>query len=182
VVRKDAAYNSNRAVEEIFPKLHFTDRFPAKGTHAFGCGLVQEVFFEMDEQNLEKLEVGYIKSPSGAPSMRGVEVPLVEQSGKQPCGKFEVRCHAGNAGHLEVANESVSVRIGQWVRKEGKQEVWDSLLVECKQQDDGSLAVEVVVFHPDWDEPVRIASLQSRPCGLSPGEAALRCDLEHKQV
>jgi len=114
--------------------------------------------------------------------MRRVEESLVEQSAKQPCGKFEVRCHAGNAGHLEVASDSVSVRIGQRICREGKQELWGSLLVECKEQDDGSLAVEVVVFHPDWDEPVRVASLQSRPCGLSPGEAALRCDLEHKQV
>jgi hypothetical protein len=136
----------------------------------------------MDEHNLGKLEVEYIKSPSAAPFMRRVGESLVEQSAKQPCGKFEVRCHAGNAGHLEVASDSVSVRIGQRICREGKQELWGSLLVECKEQGDGSLAVEVVVFHPDWDEPVRVASLQSRPCGLSPGEAAFRCDLEHKQV
>ena len=136
----------------------------------------------MDQHNLGKLEVGYIKSPSAAPFMRRVEESLVEQSAKQPCGKFEVRCHAGNAGILEVASDSVSVRIGQRICREGKQELWGSLLVECKEQGDGSLAVEVVVFHPDWDEPVRVASLQSRPCGLSPGEPAFRCDLEHKQL
>jgi len=136
----------------------------------------------MDEQNFGKSEEGYIKSPSAAPLMRSVEEPLVEQSAKQPCGKFEVRCHAGNAGHLEVASESVSVRVGQWIRKEGKQELWGSLLVECKEQDDGSLAIEVVVFHPDWDEPVRIASLQSRPCDPGPTTTALRYDLEHKQL
>jgi hypothetical protein len=136
----------------------------------------------MDEHNLGKLEAGYIKPASAGPHIKGVEEPLVEQSAKQPCGKFEVRCHAGNAGHLEVASDSVSVRVGQWIRKGGKQEFWGSLLVECKEQDDGSLAVEVVVFHPDWDEPVRIASLQSRPCELSPAKAGLRCDLEHKQV
>jgi hypothetical protein len=136
----------------------------------------------MDEQNLGKSEVGYTKSSSTAPFMRRVEEPFLEQSAKQSCGKFEVRCHAGSAGHLEVASDSVSVRIGQRICREGKQELWGSLLVECKEQGDGSLAVEVVVFHPDWDEPVRVASLQSRPCGLSPGEAALSCDLEHKQV
>jgi hypothetical protein len=136
----------------------------------------------MDEDNSGKLKPEYINSASAAPFMRRVEESLVEQSAKQPCGKFEVRCHAGNAGHLEVASDSMSIRVGQWIRKEGKQELWGSLLVECKEQDDGSLAVEVVVFHPDWDEPVRIASLQSRPCGQSRAEAALRCDLEHKQV
>jgi hypothetical protein len=136
----------------------------------------------MDQHNLRNLEVGYINSPSAAPFIRRVEEPLVEQSAKQHCGKFEVRCHAGVAGHLEVASDSVSVRIGQRICREGKEELWGSLLVECKQQADGSLAVEVVVFHPDWDEPVRVASLQSRPCCLSPAEAALRCDLEHKQM
>jgi hypothetical protein len=136
----------------------------------------------MDEQNLRKLEAGYIKPASAEPFMRSVEEPLVEQSPKQPCGKFEVRCHAGNAGLLEVASDSVSVHVGQWIRKDGKQELWGSLLVECKEQDDGSLAVEVVVFHPDWEEPVLIASLQSRPCDLSPARAGLKCDLEHKQV
>src|SRR2546427_401279 len=30
--------------------------------------------------------------------------------------KFEVRCHAGDAGHLEVASDSVSVRVGQRIR------------------------------------------------------------------
>jgi hypothetical protein len=73
----------------------------------------------MDEHNLRKLEAGYIKSASALPFMRGAEEPLVEQSAKQPCGKFEVRCHAGNAGHLEVASDSVSIRVGQWICKEG---------------------------------------------------------------
>ena len=136
----------------------------------------------MDDHNLGKLEVGYIKSASAAPFIRKVEEPHVEQSAKQPCGKFEVRCHAGNAGHLEVGSDSVSVHVGQWIRKDGKQELWGSLLVECKEQEDGSLSVEVVVFHPDWEEPVRIASLQSRPCDVGPAKAGLRCDLEHKQL
>ena len=77
--------------------------------------------------------------------------------------KFELRCHAGNAGHLEVVSDAVSVTIGQQIRREGKEEFWDSLLVECKEQDDGSLTVDVVVFHPRWDEPLRIASIQSHP-------------------
>ena len=136
----------------------------------------------MDEDNSGKLEAGYINSASAAPCMRRVEESLVEQSAKQPCGKFEVRCHAGNAGHLEVASDSVSVRIGQRICREGKQELWGSLLVECKEQDDGSLAVEVVVFHPDWEEPLRVASIRSRPRDLTPTTAALRCDLEHKQL
>jgi len=182
VVRKDTAYNSNRAAEEVFPKLHITDLFRPKKDGPFRVRISPGGSFEMDEHNSRNSEAGYIKSASAAPSMRRLEEHLVEQGAKQQCGKFEVRCHAGNSGHLEVASDSVSVRIGQRIRKEGKEELWSSLLVECKEQDDGSLAVEVVVFHPDWEEPVRIASLQSRPCDVSPAKAGLRCDLEHKQV
>jgi len=182
VVLKDAAYNSNRAAEEVFPKLHFTDLFLPKREGPFRLGISPGGGSIMNEDNSRNLEVGYIKYGSAVPLQNGVPELIVDQSAKRHCGKFEVRCDAGNAGHLEVGSESVSVRIGQRIRKEGKEEFWGSLLVECREQDDGSLAVEVVVFHPDWDEPVRIASLQSRPCGLSPAEAALRCDLEHKQV
>jgi len=72
-----------------------------------------------------------------------------------------VRAHAGDAGHLEVASDSASVRIGQRIRRDGQEEMWDSLLIECKEQEDGSLTVEVVVCHPDWEEPVRVASMES---------------------
>lgn len=96
--------------------------------------------------------------------------------------KFEVRCNAGDAGHLAVASDSVSVQIGQRIRKEGKEEFWGSLLVECKEQDDGSLAVEVVVFHPDWEEPRRIAAIQSNPSNGNPEESSLRFDFKQKQL
>ena len=96
--------------------------------------------------------------------------------------KFELRCHAGNAGHLEVVSDAVSVTIGQQIRREGKEQFWDSLLVECKQQDDGSLTVDVVVFHPRWDEPLRIASIQSHPSDGNAAEPTLRCDFEQKRL
>jgi hypothetical protein len=136
----------------------------------------------MDGQAIRKQEVGPIKSTSGDPYNKKVEEPKLNPSAGQDCRKFEVRCHAGNAGHLEVASDSVSVKIGQQIRREGKEEFWGSLLVECKEQDDGSLAVEVVVFHPDWDEPVRIASIQSNPSSGNAAEPTLRCNFQQKQL
>src|SRR5258707_4989706 len=109
----------------------------------------------MDGQAIRKQEVAPIKSTSSDPCNKTVEEPKLNSSARQDYRKFEVRCHAGNAGHLEVASDAVSVKIGQQIRREGKEELWGSLLVECKEQDDGSLTVEVVVFHPDWDEPRR---------------------------
>ena len=136
----------------------------------------------MEGQAIKKQEVGTIKSTSGDPYNKTVEEPQLNPSARQDCRKFEVRCHAGNAGHLEVASDAVSVKIGQQIRREGKEEFWDSLLVECKEQDDGSLAVEVVVFHPDWDEPLRIASIQSNPADKNTPEPAIRCDFEQKRL
>jgi hypothetical protein len=92
---------------------------------------------------------------------------------ESPDGRnFEVRAHAGSAGHLEVGSDSASVRIGQRIRREGQEEIWDSLVVECKERADGTLSVEIVVCHPDWDEPVRIASVESNP-KAGPSEASV---------
>lgn len=99
----------------------------------------------------------------------------------QQLAKFEVRCHAGNAGHLEVANDSVSVRIDQRIHRHGKDELWGTLLVQCKERDDGSLNVDVVVSHPEWDEPLKIASIQSYPCNGHGPEEILHFDFQQKQ-
>ncbi|SRR5258708_482174 len=131
---------------------------------------------------MKKQEVAPIKSTCGDPYNRTVEEPKLKPSVRQDCRKFEVRCHAGNAGHLEVASGSVSVKIGQQIRREGKEEFWGSLLVECKEQDDGSLTIEVVVFHPDWDEPLRIASIQSNPSDGNVEKSTLRLDFEQKRL
>ncbi len=136
----------------------------------------------MDGEAIRKQELGHINSTSGDPYDKTVEEPKLNPSARQDCRKFEVRCHAGNAGHLEVASDAVSVKIGHRIRREGKEEFWGSLLVECKEQDDGSLAVEVVVCHPDWDEPLRIASIHSNPSNENAVDPTLRCDFQQKQL
>ncbi len=136
----------------------------------------------MGMEGTNKLRVRAIKLTPRGPFNREGEEPILTIRESREAPKFEVRCHAGDAGHLEVASDSVSVRVGQRIRREGKEELWGSLLVECKEQDDGSLAVEVVVCHPDWDEPVRIASIQSNPSDQTAAEPTLRCDFQQKQL
>src|SRR5713226_7330149 len=96
--------------------------------------------------------------------------------------KFKVRCHAGDWGNLELASDSVLVQIEQRVRREGKEEMWVSLQVKCDENEDGSLAVQVVICNPDWDEPLRIASIQSNPKNGCAPAPILRCDLEQKEL
>jgi len=96
--------------------------------------------------------------------------------------KFEVHCHAGEAGKLCVGTQSLSVKIGQRVRRDGNEEIWHSVLIQCKEAEDGSLAVNVIVCHFDWDEPRQIASIQSAPNHKGDGVPALTCDLEQKDL
>lgn len=92
--------------------------------------------------------------------------------------KFQVRCDAGSPGRFEVGTDTLSVRIGQRMRTGNQEEMWDSVHILCKDQADGSLTVEVLICHPDWEEPQAIAAIHSCPKDTSAGEPALKCDLE----
>ena len=74
--------------------------------------------------------------------------------------------------------DAVCVTFGQRVLRQGVAEMWDSVGIHAHEDADGNLTVEVLVFNPDWDEPLRIARIQSRPhdesC-LTP----LGCNLDH---
>jgi hypothetical protein len=96
--------------------------------------------------------------------------------------RFRVQCNACEAGDFEIASKSVKLQIGQTIRKDGREEIWDSLRVECRAQDDGTLAVEIVISHPLWDRPLRIAYAESAPKNGNTEEPALGFDLEHTPV
>ena len=96
---------------------------------------------------------------------------------KDSC-KFEVECSAGSAGELCVGTDSISVKVGQRVRMEGGQEIWHSVGVYAKEEEDGTLVVQVLVFNPDWDEALQIASIKSRPHDGG-RDTALACNLDH---
>ena len=76
---------------------------------------------------------------------------------------FRIGCEAGDSNRFHVQTDSVSVTVGQRVLREGVLEMWDSVSVHAKRDIQGVLVVEVLVFNPEWDEPVRIASISSRP-------------------
>jgi len=92
--------------------------------------------------------------------------------------KFEVHCSAGAAGELHVGTESLSVKIGQRVRKDDPEEMWHSVGVYAEQDENGSLVIRVMVSNPDWDEPLQIACIRSRR-GAGECQTALGCNLDH---
>jgi hypothetical protein len=93
-------------------------------------------------------------------------------------GGFRIGCDAEKAGRFLMETDSLWVRVGQRILRDGTQEIWDSVAVEGKKEQDGTCVVRVLVFNPDWDEPLQIACIRSRPhdpeC-LAP----LGCNLDH---
>jgi len=64
------------------------------------------------------------------------------------------------------------------LRMDGAEEIWHSVGVYAKEDEDGTLVIRVLVFNPDWDEPLQIASIRSQP---QEGDCntALGCNLDH---
>jgi hypothetical protein len=96
--------------------------------------------------------------------------------------KFKVDFDAEEAGQLQFCAGSLSVRISQRVRRDGVEEMWDSVLVMCKEREDGSLAVLVFVCDPNREQPLQIASIQSRPQNGARGAPILEIDMDHHEA
>jgi len=92
--------------------------------------------------------------------------------------KFQVKCEADAPGGFCVGNDTLSVTVGQRVRMGGIEGMWDSVAVHCKEEDDGTLIVRIVVSNPDWDEPLGIACIRSRPQDTT-CLTAIGCCLDH---
>jgi hypothetical protein len=96
--------------------------------------------------------------------------------------KFEIRCEAGPEGHLHVKSRSLSVALSQLVKRNRVEELWQSVLVICEENPDGSVLTKIIVCHPDWDQNLQIASILSRiPEGDEPSPV-LEVDLKSVRV
>lgn len=93
---------------------------------------------------------------------------------------FQVSCRAGETGSLKVAADGASFVVAQRIRLKGKEQLWESLQVSCHKQEDGSLAVQVLVWNPKSEEALQIALLRSRPDEIADNLEALECCLEQK--
>ncbi len=96
--------------------------------------------------------------------------------------KFEVHCNADAAGELQVGTESLSVKIGQRILRDGTEEMWDSVMIHGDQAADGSLEIRVMVFHPDWEQGRVIACIRSRPSEKRDDAEMLTFDLVHRDA
>jgi hypothetical protein len=93
--------------------------------------------------------------------------------------QFRVSCNAAEENRLRFGVESAFVTVGQLIQRHGRIEMWDSVGVHAQEDRDGALVIRVMVFNPDWDEPLQIACIRSRPRGGSVNMTALGCNLDH---
>jgi hypothetical protein len=96
--------------------------------------------------------------------------------------KFEVCCDAMPNGHLQVRTQTLSVGVGQLIKQERTEEMWQSLLVICEENEDGLLTTKVIVCHPDWDQNLQIACIRSHAPGQGKPAPALEIDLQSAYV
>jgi hypothetical protein len=91
---------------------------------------------------------------------------------------FQIACTGELRKQFIFGARCLSVTVGQRVCLNGTEKIWDSVGVYAERQPDGTLVVRVVVFSPDWDEPLQIACLRSRPEDAT-CLTALGCNLNH---
>ena len=97
-------------------------------------------------------------------------------------GKFEVRCDAMTNGHLQVRSQALSIRLGQLIKQDRTEEMWQSVLVICEENEDGLLTTKVIVCHPDWEQNLQIACICSRATEQGKPAPALEIDLKPTHV
>ena len=81
---------------------------------------------------------------------------------------FRIHCDAATAGALDVRADRASIAFGQEVLRNGAQQVWDFVLVLADQKDN-RLTTRILLCHPDWDEPLEVASIESNGESLKVG-------------
>lgn len=105
--------------------------------------------------------------------------PIVKSPGNTA---FHIDCKAGEAGFLRVATDSVSFTVAQRIVLENLEQLWESVRVRCRKEDDGSLTVQVLIWAPDLDGALQIAHLRSAPGDGSKDGKPLERDLNHKML
>lgn len=91
--------------------------------------------------------------------------------------RFQVTCDAGDSGQFRSEAKRASITVGQSIQRGGAEEMWDSVVVLCQEEQDGTLAIRVVLCHPDWDEPREVAHTRSWSNSPPQPRANLACEM-----
>jgi hypothetical protein len=87
---------------------------------------------------------------------------------KETVGEFRVECEAGATGCFRGATNSLYVAVGQRMLRNGSEDMWDSVTINCKKEESGALAIRITLFHPDWEEAKQVLRIESHPQSKGP--------------
>lgn len=76
---------------------------------------------------------------------------------------FHIRCDAQASGRFDASADGFSIAAGQRVARDGAEEMWDFVLVLARPGDNGTLTTRILLCHPEWEDPLQIAEIQSKP-------------------
>lgn len=93
---------------------------------------------------------------------------------------FVTRCEA-HQNDVFFPSNGLLIAVGQLIRRDGLQKIWDSILLRCEEESDGTLAIRVMISNPDWDAPLQIACIRSRPHDPE-SMTPLACNLDHEET
>jgi hypothetical protein len=71
--------------------------------------------------------------------------------------------------------------VSQWIRRGQREQLWESLIIRCDEETDGTMTVRVIVCNPEWDQKLQIACIRSRP-GDKESMTSLACNLDHEEL
>ena len=94
---------------------------------------------------------------------------------------FRVECNVDGDMSLSVPAAHAVFTVWQRIRRRGEEQLVDSVQVLCREQDNGTITVRVLVWTPKGPEPIQIALLTSRPEDAATGNDLIECDLGHKE-
>src|SRR5260221_8167184 len=105
-----------------------------------------------------------------------------ETPASQDSAKFGISCNAGRVTTLTTTADSLAIEAAVRIPRSNAMELWPCVGIYAREEQDGSLGLQIVAFHPDWDEPLQIAYFRSPSRDASPPSPALECDLAHKSA
>jgi len=94
---------------------------------------------------------------------------------------FRVECNVDEEMSLSIPAAYAAFTAWQRVRRPGEEQLVDSVQVVCREKDDGSITVRVLIWTPKFPDGLQIALLTSRPGDASTDNELIECDLDHKE-
>lgn len=139
-----------------------------------------------DDEILKKLFDRFFE-----PDTSNVDLPPAPKSGKQPNADlrdwrdptgpaFGARCEPRSA-QAPYSSPGLALYVSQWIRQDRKEKLWDSVIIRCDEEVDGTMTVRVLISNPDWNHSLQIACIRSRP-GDTEWLTPLACNLDHEEV